>query len=393
MKKTPKLLIISDINEDIAAIQSALSPADANIVTLSSAQLTAESVAYNVADSAANVVLLDETLASDQTLLSLSALKASLTCEFFSLLIITINTNQQQLNALVDSGAADFVNKPLHRGLLLNRVQQQLMIWQNEQDNNQLLRQTLKLRELGELVALVGHEVASPIGNINTAVSFLLESTEKIKENFDAKKLASTDLEKFLGHLHKALSMCTKNCSNAGAVLTSYRKVAGNQCFDNIKPFYLHRYLDDIVLTLKSKLKNLPHDIHIVIGEAVEMTSDAGAFSQVLNGLINKSIEHAFDDKIAGTIIVSTTEFTDEHGNDKVTLNYIDDGKGLTPEQQLTLLQSNSDTATEQSKKALTTAMLKTLVEQRLQGTMQLNNETKKGIHFILELPKLVQLH
>ena len=317
-------------------------------------------------------------------LLAGSALVQSWTMTGLPLLLLTDGVDTAALGQYIDNGVADFLFAPLHKSQVMQVVTRQLDLLEGEAIRQKVVRQTLKFEELGELVGLISHEVAAPLGNVNTAVSFLLESSEKIRVSFDEKKLAANDLERFLKQLHKALTMCVKNGSNAGGIISSFRTVATNQCLEKLNQFYLHRYLDDIVLTLKSKMKKLPHEIHIVIGESVEMTSYSGVFSQVITGLINKSIVHAFDNNIGGKIIINAAVQTGDSDGDKVVLNYIDNGKGMDKATLEGLLLKRSDSP----KNGLTTAMLQRIVEEQMQGTMQVSSSEGEGIHCTLVLPQ-----
>lgn len=301
-------------------------------------------------------------------------------------LLLTENTDPAYLYQQVQNGFDDFLFLPLNQAWLNSRLQQQFSRIEGQRFTARFKRQTLKLRELGELVGLISHEVASPLGNVNTAVSFLLESSERIRTSFDEKTLAANDLDKFLKQMHKALSMCVKNSDNAGGIISSFRSVATNQCLEQIQQFYLHRYIDEIILSLKSKLKKLPHEIHVVISEAVDMVSDAGAFAQVISALINKSISYGFDDNVPGQIIINGG-MEERDGVKTIVLNFIDNGKGMD-QQTLDELLDNDREGLGHS---LTTAMLKKIVEEQLGGTMEVQSTQDKGTHFTLIMPQQLQ--
>ena len=261
------------------------------------------------------------------------------------LLLTPSDFDSTQRAETLDKGVTGFVELPLQPALVNHQLQQQLVLVEQSQMAGKLVRQQLQLKEMGELVGLVAHEVASPLGNVNTGGElFAGIEAETIRKNFDNKTLAAPDLEKFLKQMHRALTMSVKNSGNAGGIISSYRfSIAANQCLQPINQFYLHRYLDDVVLTLKSKLKKLPHEIHIVITESLEMTSYPGAFAVVIMGLINKSLEHGLDPLKPGKIIINASQAVDDEGDDIVVINYIDNGKGFTPETLSNLLSKSCD--------------------------------------------------
>ncbi len=298
---------------------------------------------------------------------------------------VLISDNQQQsfIAEQLKNGIFDVIPATFSLELLSHKLKQLTTLITADNDAQLLHRQTLKLKELGELIGLISHEVASPLGNVNTAVSFLLESLHKVKLSFDEKKLSAADLEKFLKQMERALGMCVKNAQNASGTITSFRSVAASQCLEQISQFYLHRFIDEIILSLKSKLKKLPHEIHVVVSEGINMTSDIGAFAQVISALINKSIRHGLDPTTPGQIIINARE-AKQGDIDVITLDFIDNGKGISADIASTLFDSQHSGQDDH----LSCAMLKQIVEQNLKGTMALTSEPDKGAHFTLIMPK-----
>lgn len=331
-----------------------------------------DEVLAEIADSKPDMVVLDQ-----------STLALSSDIKDAQVILLTGNNDEKFIAEQLKQGVDEFLFTPIKPALACHQLKQQQQLQQARRQQQHQERQTLKLRELGDLVGLISHEVASPLGNVNTAVSFLLESSQRIRSSFDQQKLAANDLDKFLKQMDKALNMCIKNSANAGGIISSFRSVATNQCLEKIQQFYLHRYIDEIVLSLKSKLKKLPHEIHVVVCEAIDMTSDAGAFSQVINGLINKAIRHAFDDNDPGQIIINA-RVEPQEGVECVVLDFIDNGKGIASDAMETLLDNNR----QGSGSELTTAMLKQIVELQLQGKMQVESSDGKGAHFTITMPQ-----
>jgi signal transduction histidine kinase len=373
MNENNRILLISDQSQDHELLQACCKTNNMELILYGKQAATDQQVEWHRVD----LIVIDETLL--ELLPKPNTIPA---------LLITQSHDSGQMSQWLELGISDFILKPLQPAWIVNQIKQQLA---HITLNKQMTRQTLKLNELGELVSLVSHEVASPLGNVNTAVSFLLESSETIKENLDNKTLGANDLERFLKQLQRALGMCVKNGSNAGGIINSFRTVATNQCTDKLGQFYLHRYLDDVVLTLKSKLKKLPHEIHIVITESLEMTSYPGAFSQVINSLINKSIIHAFDNNVAGQIIINAAEQTDDSGRQYIVIDYIDNGKGMDEQTLAALWCKKHADNTMQTTKGLSTVMLRHIVEEQLQGSIKISSTVGQGTQVTLNLPQRLE--
>jgi signal transduction histidine kinase len=371
MNKNKILLLVSDQNNDCELLQSYCESNNYDL-KLYNKQTCISNQANQLQ---AQLILLDEALIKQLTIPPSQPV-----------LLITESIDTIKLSQWLSHGIVDFLLKPLVPTLVLNRIEQQLS---HQNTTSQLTRQTLKMRELGELVGLISHEIASPLGNVNTAVSYLVESNTSIQQSLDNKTLGATDLERFLQQMQKALGMCVKNGSNASGIINSFRTVASNQCLERLNQFYLYQYLDDMVLTLKSKLKKLPHEIHIAISESLEMTTYSGVFSQIIMTLISKSIRHSFDNNVAGRVIINAIEETDHNGQKMIVINYHDNGRGMD-EATLQAALMKSQTTTDK-RNGLSFVMLRQMVEQQLQGTLQLSSTPDKGIQCTLTLPQRLE--
>lgn len=294
--------------------------------------------------------------------------------------------DNQQLVDYYQLGVKEVVFTPVIEPLLMRAIGQQIELAQYHLVSNECQLHKTKLLELGELVGLVSHEIASPLGNINTAVSFLLESSGVVQDSYKSKRLAASELERFLLRMNRALTMSVKNGSNASGIISSFRSVATNQCFEKLNQFYLHRYIDDVILSLKSKLKKLSHEIHVVIGESVEMVSYSGVIAQVMMALIDKSINHGFDDKVPGKIIISAIVKANDEGQERVMLNYMDDGSGIPEQTYEQLFSEPNERFAERDTLSMT--MIKYLVEQKLKGTMTVASVSGEGVSVTLDLPQ-----
>lgn len=370
MSRILTLLPVSDVQQDLTVIIEAANALGFEVLPTA----TVEDAEQKVTQLSPDLIVLDN---PNNALVSLPAA--------VSTVLLTCDNSPEFLGKQIDKGISDFIFTPINASLLRHTLAQQKQMIEQSDLQQRFDRQTLKLHEMGELVGLISHEVASPIGNVNTAVSFLLESSQKVHAAFDEKILAANDLERFLKQTNKALSMSIKNADNAGGIISSFRSVATSQCIEKVGQFYVHRFIDEIVLTLKSKLKKLPHDIHVVVNESIDLVSDPGAFSQVINGLINKSITHGFDDNDPGLIIINAAlEKRDEVST--LVLNYIDNGCGLTSEQVESILIDDKASTSN----SLTTAMLKKIVEQQLLGTMEVESTEGSGLHYTVTIPQSI---
>ncbi|MFQ3230798.1 MAG: two-component system NtrC family sensor kinase [Reinekea sp.] len=106
-------------------------------------------------------------------------------------MILTADSERAVESELLSCGAIDFVTKPVHPEILLNRISIQLRLSDQldriESAQNQLI-QSEKLAALGQLAAGVAHEINNPIGFISSNMNLVSRYIEKINEEFEALK-------------------------------------------------------------------------------------------------------------------------------------------------------------------------------------------------------------
>ena len=161
--------------------------------------------------------------------------------------------------------------------------------------------------------------------------------------------------------------------------------MAVNQCSNKTIEFNLGEYLEDILLTLRPKLKKYPHTVKVLIDREIVITNNPGALSQVIINLVNNSLLHAFNQQQPGSIEIAATQ--QKH---QVTLVYSDDGLGMSSEQRKMAFNKYYTTKAGEGGSGLGLTITKELVEQEMQGTIELESSSGNGTKFTLCFANLV---
>lgn len=239
-----------------------------------------------------------------------------------------------------------------------------------------------KMAALGKLSAGMAHEVKTPIGNAATTISFLDEKTRGIYDLFQKNAMKRSHLEAFFQTLTESLAISRSNLERANAMMESFKTIAVDQCSEKQRPFHLRRYLDDILLSLRPKLKKTKHRILIDCPEDLMLNSFPGAFSQILTNFINNSLLHAYDEGEEGTMRIAVT--TDDH---TLTLTYQDDGKGIPPEILPKIFDRFFTTKLGQGGSGLGLDIVRDIVQNTLKGQVVCRSEVGKGTEFEVTIP------
>jgi PAS domain S-box-containing protein len=184
-----------------------------------------------------------------------------------------------------------------------------------------------KMSSLGSLVAGIAHEINTPVGIGVTAASHLEQETREIAGLMEQGQLKASTLRSFLNTAKDSSNMILSNLMRAADLIQSFKKVAVDQSSQERRIFNLKSYIDEVLLSLRPKLKKTAHKITINCPDDLSLDSYPGAFSQVLTNLVMNSLIHGFENIEAGQISMNI-----HAENGMLHLLYSDNGKGIPKE-------------------------------------------------------------
>lgn len=250
-----------------------------------------------------------------------------------------------------------------------------------KQTQSQLLENE-KMASLGGLVAGVAHEVNTPIGIVLTAISFMKDRCSNIIKTLDNQSLTAKELRLFTQELEQGFELSLKNISRAVELIESFKLIAVDSVVDDAREINLKQYLQDILRSLKPKIKSTNITIQLDCPENITIFSYPGAIAQITNNLVINSFLHAFKSQAIGTIFITVQQ----HEN-AITLIYGDDGCRLDNESKTHLFEPFYTTKRGEGGSGLGAHIVYNLVTQRLKGNIELITKQEKGKSFKIIIP------
>lgn len=239
-----------------------------------------------------------------------------------------------------------------------------------------------KMASLGGLVAGIAHEINTPIGIGVTAASLLDQKISEFQQLYNSAKMKRSDLEKFLDTVAQSGSIISSNLDRAADLVRGFKQVAVDQSSEEKRIFALAPYLEDVILSLRPKLKQLKHNTSILGDQTVEVESYPGAFSQIATNFIMNSIMHAYDDDDEGNMV-----FEIRLDGREVTVEYTDDGRGIPEENLAKIFEPFFTTKRGEGGSGLGMHIVYNLVTQKLGGSINCESTVGTGTKFTLKLP------
>jgi signal transduction histidine kinase len=243
--------------------------------------------------------------------------------------------------------------------------------------------QNEKMAFLGDMVAGVAHEVNTPIGLGVTASTMMLDRLNSMKIAFEDKSLKASSLSKFIEEGQENLNIIYRNLNRAAELVSSFKQVAVDQSSENNRVFSFTKLMDEILMSMRPKLKKVPHIINVHCPDDLYIESKAGPINQIMINLIMNSIIHGFEFIEKGNIDIEVSMVN----ANKLSLVYKDDGKGIAEGLRKRIFDPFVTTKRGQGGSGLGMHLVYNLVTQALNGSISIESQEGHGVEFTILFP------
>jgi signal transduction histidine kinase len=239
-----------------------------------------------------------------------------------------------------------------------------------------------KMAALGGLVAGVTHEVSTPLGIGVTAASYLEQKTHEIMNSFQQGQMTRANMKSYLQTAGESTHMILANLQRAAENIESFKQVAVDQTHDTRRSFNLKHCIENVLLSLRPKLKHTSYVVTVECPETIEFVSYPGAFSQILTNLIMNALIHGFEERDKGQIVIMARQIDGD-----MQLVFTDDGKGMDEAERSHIFEPFFTTKREQGGSGLGLHIVYNLVTQTLRGQITCESVPGTGTTFVLTIP------
>jgi len=250
------------------------------------------------------------------------------------------------------------------------------------QEAQEALVESNTLASLGGLVAGVAHELNTPIGVSVTSASYLDGQFKKIASLHKEQKMTEVDFNDCLTKSQEIAGVLGANLSRAANLISSFKQVAVDQTHFFAEEFDLKDYLETVISSLSPELKGSKVEVQLNIPENIHLKSFPGALAQVVINLLQNCLRHAFAKQQQGTFVIKA-ELVDE----EVNIRFIDDGKGISPDDLPHIFKPFYTTKKGQGGTGLGLNILYNLIRQKLEGRIEVLSQVGHGTEFKVILP------
>ena len=304
---------------------------------------------------------------------------------------LSVNDEDCALWSLVDiselrriQGRIEDLNQTLEKRVVERTAELSAALETLRQTQEELIRSE-KLAALGSLVAGIAHELNTPIGNSVTVATTLAARTDELVHAYATGALRRGDFDKFASSAQGATDLLMRSLLRAEELVRSFKQVAVDQTSEQRRRFELGEVLHEMAITLSPMFKGSPYTLEIIDTERLIMDSYPGPLGQIFTNLVSNALQHAFDGRPRGHIVV-----TPRAADDKlVEIEFADDGKGIPPENLRRIFDPFFTTRLGRGGSGLGLHITYNLASRVLGGRICVRSTPGEGTRFVLTLPRV----
>lgn len=236
-----------------------------------------------------------------------------------------------------------------------------------------------KQRALTEMVAGMSHEINTPLGIINTAVSIMARELAAPKE-VTIQRAAD---------IAESLEIMQRNVERVHRLVQDFKKISVSQLKDEKELFDISEAIGETLNLILANLKRNQIGVNFVNRLAFEQKNWVGyrgVLSQILLNLLTNAERHAYPNGIGGEVDV-TIELVD---NKRYCLTVQDYGKGIPEEDRERIFEPFFTTARSNGGTGLGLAIVHNLVVNVLKGEIRMRPGMQKGTAFQVFIPRVL---
>jgi len=240
------------------------------------------------------------------------------------------------------------------------------------------LVESKKMASLGGLIAGITHEVNTPLGIAITTHSIIADEHKQLSTKMANQQLSMKDMNQYLKAVNNAITMQGENLTRAKKLIENFKKTAVDQHRLDIEEINIKDYYQKVISTLTSILKTKKTNISLSGEENIIISTYPGVHAQIITNLITNSVRHGFIDNDDNQIQIDIQQSSDQ----VVTVQYQDNGIGLSDEAKTHVFEPFFTTAKDQGGIGLGMSIVHDLITEKLNGKITLETSAT-GAKFV----------
>jgi PAS domain S-box-containing protein len=231
------------------------------------------------------------------------------------------------------------------------------------------------LATLGAMAADVVRDVSGPV---ESAVGGIQRACTDLAQ-LPADKAAPAPV---VGALARTIEGELTDLQIANDLIQSFKRVSADQVGAERRQIMVEKCLQDILRSMKPRMGQTSHQIHLSCDEGLVVTTFPGVMAQIINHLVMNSLEHGFQDIEDGHINIRVHQV-----GGQLELIYRDNGCGISEEDLEQVASAFFTTRKGLASSGLGMHLIHQLVTVLLGGDLEINSVPGQGVEIRLWFP------
>jgi signal transduction histidine kinase len=236
-----------------------------------------------------------------------------------------------------------------------------------------------KQRALTQMVAGVAHEINTPLGIINTAVSIMARELA-VPTEITTQRAAD---------IAESLELIRRNVERADQLVQDFKKVSISQLTAEKEALDISEVVEETIGLMMVSLKR--NKISVKFHDRLKLDQKKwvgyrGFLSQILINFLSNIERYAYPNDVGGVVTIDLEILEDDHY--RITVS--DNGRGISEENLPHIFEPFFTTGRSIGGTGLGLAIVHNLATNALKGRIDVSSNADEGTDFILTFPKVV---
>lgn len=379
----PKILIVDDRIENLISLEMILLECDVDVVKATSGM---EGLRKTMQDDFA-LAILDVQMPGMDGYETLSLIRKRVKTKYLPVIFVSA-IHQSDLHIIkgIETGAVDFIPKPIIPEILIGKVRIFLELHSQKQ------KLTTLLKELGDKNKQLEIQTQKAEDATHAKAMFLANMSHEIRTPLNgiigiSKALEETNLDDTQKELTEIITTSGENLANIINDILDFSKIESGQVVMEYIEFTLNKVLNTIASLLRFNSEKKGLDLIVEIDDKIPnwLIGDPYRLNQIITNLANNAIK--FTEK--GFVKISVELIKKDNNKTDLIFKVTDTGIGISKEGKDKLFKEFSQTDSSTTRKyggtGLGLAISRNLTTL-MKGDIGVNSEVGKGSEFWLKL-------